>query len=323
MAPVCPRTPQLTLQQLLYFRVAAQLGSFSAAARNLHCTQPAVSDQVRRLEAELGVSLFARAGRGLTLTRAGRVFLDHAQRVTEAAEDARAAVGRGHAAEKRVITIGTFRNAPYYDIARLAEMVHARLPQTRLRMLGQNSYDVARAVYDGELEAGLVVLPVDDSLLDVRALFRDEVLFVSRAPQPTQGPVTITDVVRAPLVLYDATHGFNDPTRRQLADRAQRAGVPVQPLIEVEHVETALQLVGRGFGATIASRAVLAGSQPPAQPWGIGFAEPFYDFFALVTRRGVTVSPSTRALFDLIDEWAPTVAKRLSEARSVRLSPRP
>ena len=99
----------MTLQQLLYFRTAAQLGSFNAAARALHCTQPAVSDQVRRLESELGVSLFARAGRGLTLTSAGRVFLSHAQRVSESADDALASVGRGQAAREQVITMGTFQ----------------------------------------------------------------------------------------------------------------------------------------------------------------------------------------------------------------------
>src|SRR5438270_9499949 len=84
----------LTLQQLLYFRTAAKLGSFNAAARQLHCTQPAVSDQVRRLEQELGISLFARGGSGLTLTTEGRVFLSQAERVTEAADDALESVGR-------------------------------------------------------------------------------------------------------------------------------------------------------------------------------------------------------------------------------------
>ena len=93
----------MTLQQLLYFRAAAELGAFNAAARRLHCTQPAVSDQVRRLESELGVSLFARAGRGLTLTSAGRVFLSHAERVTEAADDALTSVGRRHAAHERAV----------------------------------------------------------------------------------------------------------------------------------------------------------------------------------------------------------------------------
>ena len=301
----------MTLQQLLYFRTAAELGSFNAAARTLHCTQPAVSDQVRRLEGELGVSLFARAGRGLTLTSAGRVFLSHAERVTEAADDALASVGRRHLARERVVTMGTFRNAPYYEIAELATVYCDRNPDARLRMRGQNSYDVARAVQDGELEAGLVVLPVDDSLLEVRSLFRDEVLFVSPDRTLTRAPAGIDALTQSPLILYDISHGFNDPTRRQLAARAQEAGVLLEPRIEVEHVETALQLVGRGLGSTIAARAVLARSSVPDGVSAVGFAEPFFDFFAVVTRRGVRVSPATSALLDLVDGWAESVAARL------------
>ncbi len=99
------------------------------------------------------MSLFARAGRGLTLTSAGRVFLSHAERVTEAADDALASVGRRHAAREQVVTMGTFRNAPYYEIAELATRYCDRHPEARLRLRGQNSYDVARAVQDGELEA--------------------------------------------------------------------------------------------------------------------------------------------------------------------------
>ena len=105
----------MTLQQLVYFRTAAELGSFNAAARQLHCTQPAVSDQVRRLEQELGVSLFARAGRGLTLTSAGRVFLGHAERVTAAADDAIASVGR-RATGEQVLTVGTVTSLIRADV---------------------------------------------------------------------------------------------------------------------------------------------------------------------------------------------------------------
>ena len=301
----------MTLQQLLYFRTAAELGSFNAAARRLHCTQPAVSDQVRRLESELGVSLFARAGRGLTLTSAGRVFLSHAERVTEAADDALVSVGRRHAAQERIVTVGTFRNAPYYEIAALAGRYCERNPDARLRMRGQNSFDVARAVQDGGLEAGLVVLPVDDSLLEVKALFRDEVLLVSGDAGQTQEPASIAHVAESPLILYDVSHGFNDPTRRQLAARAQAAGMVLEPRIEVEHVETALQLVSRGFGHTIAPRAVLARSALSRAVSSVGFAEPFYDFFALITRRGVRISPGTAALLELVDDWARTVAAAL------------
>lgn len=301
----------MTLQQLLYFRTAAELGSFNAAARTLHCTQPAVSDQVRRLERELGVSLFARAGRGLTLTSAGRMFLGHAERVTGAADDALGSVGRGRRTRDRVVTVGTFRNAPYYEIAELAVRFHAANPDTRLRLMGQNSADVATAVRGGDLEAGIVVLPVDDRVLEVRSLFRDEVLLVSADPERRRTPITIARLADAPLILYDTSHGFDDPTRRQLAARAQEAGVAIVPRIEVEHVETALQLVARGVGDTIAARAVTRAAHVPANVAGVAFAEPFHDFFALVTRRGAQVSPGTQALLDLVDDWARAVVGRL------------
>jgi DNA-binding transcriptional LysR family regulator len=302
----------LTFQQLLYFRTAAELGSFNAAARRLHCTQPAVSDQVRRLEQELGVSLFARGGRGLTLTSAGRVFLGHAERVTQAADDALASVGRRHAAREHVVTLGTFRNAPYYEIAVLAERFLVHHPEARLRMRGQNSFDVARAVQHGELEAGLVVLPVDDSRLQVTPLFRDEVLFISSDPSLTRTPVSIEQLTQSPLILYDITYGFDDPTRRQLAGRAQEAGTLLEPRIEVEHVETALQLVASGLGSTIAARSVLARCQYAQEVTAVGFREPFHDSFALVTRRGIRVSPGTTALVEMIDDWARTVAVGLN-----------
>jgi DNA-binding transcriptional LysR family regulator len=301
----------LTLQQLTYFRTAARLGSFNAAARALHCTQPAVSEQVRQLERELGVALFARGGRGLTLTSAGRAFLGHAERVGEAAEDALTSVGRRSRRRQRLVTLGTFRNAPYYDIAGLAARFCAAHPDRRLQLPGQNSADVATAVRTGELEAGLVVLPVDDRVLDVQPLFRDEVLVISADADRTRVPMSIERLAEGELVLYDASHGFDDPTRRQLAARAQEAGLALAPRVEVEHVETAFQLVGLGIGDTIAARAVTRRAGLPAGVSAVSLAEPIHDSFALVTRRGAQLSPGTRALVELVADWAESVAAQL------------
>ena len=301
----------MTLQQLIYFRVAARAGSFNAAARALHCTQPAVSEQVRRLEGELGVSLFTRAGNGLTLTQAGHTFLSHAEHVTTAAEEAAASVGRRREQRRRELTVGTFRNAPYYDIAELCEQFCLAHPDGILRMRGQNSVDVARAVQAGELEAGVVVLPVDDSQLEVRNLFRDEVLYVSADAELTRRPVDVDDLAASALILYDISHGFEDPTRRQLARRSQEAGVVLEPRLEVEHVETALQLVTRGLGSSIVARSVLDRTPAARGLHTVSFAETFYDFFALITRRGVRLSPGMGEFVEMIDGWAAGVSARL------------
>ena len=79
----------MTLQQLEYFLAALDAGSFSAAAEELRLAQPSLSEQVRKLEAELGVALFTRVGRGLVLTHAGHELRPHAERALEDVEAAR------------------------------------------------------------------------------------------------------------------------------------------------------------------------------------------------------------------------------------------
>jgi DNA-binding transcriptional LysR family regulator len=210
-----------------------------------------------------------------------------------------------------VLSVGTFRNAPYYDIAALVEVYRSQHPDARVQMRGQNSFDVARAVYGQEVEIGLVVLPIDDALLEVHPLFRDEVVLVSPVDAARDEAVRIEELAELPLVLYDATYGFDDPTRRQLAARAQEAGILLEPIVEVEHVETALQLVARGMGSTVAASSVVRASADPQAVSSVGFSEPFYDSFAVVTRRGVRLSPAAQALMDLISPWAAGVSSRL------------
>lgn len=305
----------LTFQQLVYFVTTAEHGSFNAASRALHCSQPAVSDQVRKLEAELGVELFRREGRGLLPTAAGRTFREHAERVLAAADDAAGSVGRGSFRREQVVTMGIFRNAPYYLVADLAAAFQAENPEVRLRLPGQNSAEVAEAVRGGELEAGLVVLPVADDGLDVRPLFRDEVLAVTADPGRAGTPMTVERFAAAPLALYDTRFGFDDPTRRQLAERAQRAGVALDVRYDVEHVETAVQLVARGLSDTMIARALTLTAWFPADLRTTPFADPLYDGFALITRRRATISSGARRLVGVVDAWADRVVERLEGGR--------
>ena len=103
-------------------------------------------------------------------------------------------------------------------------------------------------------------------------------------------------------MLYDAHYGWKDPTRRQIAERAQLAGVRVDPLIELEHVEAALKLAAAGAGDTIASRAVIASPSFPAGLYTAPFDEPLYDTIALVRRRGYPLSRATRELARLAED---------------------
>ncbi|MET8468540.1 LysR family transcriptional regulator [Streptomyces sp. NPDC006422] len=292
----------MTLTQLRAFVEAERLGSFTAAARALDMAQASASELVRRLEAELDAELFVRGSRTLTLTSAGQELLPYAQQSVAAADSGTRAVHSLGSLGGGTATFGVLRNADYYLLSNLVQLFHARYPSVRVRLVGQNSAETAAAVAAGRIEAGLVVLPIDDEELQVTPLLRDEVHYVSASEERTRTPVTIEDFARAPLVLYDAHYGWQDPTRRQLAERAQLAGVRVDPLIELEHVEAALKLAATGVGDTIASRAVV---DSPAFPDGLHtapFAEPLYDTIALVRRRGHPLSRATRELVRIAED---------------------
>lgn len=300
----------MTLQQLRYFLAAARLGSFSAAAQSLHLAQPTLSDQVKRLEAELGAALFARLGRGVTLTEAGHALRPQAEAALAAVERAAASVAEVRELEGGVATFGTFGSAPEYLLPSLAAQFRRRHPNVRLRVLGLNSSEVADAVREGEMEAGLIVLPVDDRGLDVRPVLSDEVLYASADPERTARPVTIRRMAAAPLILYDARWGTDDPTRRQLADRAQRAGVRLEPAIEVEQLAPALELAARGYGDTYVGRAVAAAMRFPSRLHTARFAEPLYDTFAFVSRRDAPLSAAGRALVAIAEERLAAIEHR-------------
>jgi len=104
----------LTLQQLEYFLAAYRHGSFSGAAEEMHLAQPSLSEQVRRLEAELGVQLFARVGRGLRATEAGETLRPHAEGTLAAAEAARESVVAVRELRGGIATFGTWSTARYY-----------------------------------------------------------------------------------------------------------------------------------------------------------------------------------------------------------------
>jgi DNA-binding transcriptional LysR family regulator len=313
----------LTIQQLEYFLAAFEAGSFSQAAERLHLAQPSLSEQVRKLEAELGVALFQRIGRGLVPTEAAAELRPHAEAVLAAVQDARESVVAVRTLRGGTATFGTFGTARYYPASEIVADFRRQYPEVRVRLVGLNSADVAEAVRAGELEAGVVVLPIDDRGLDVRPIMRDELVFASTEPARVRRAMTVTRLARAPLILPDASYGSEDPTRRQLSELAQRAGVSIEPEVEVEDVEAALELAWRGFGDTIVARGMLLALRRrlPARLGWVPFDPPLYDTFAFIARTGARLSPAARELIRFADARFASLAETLRERPPRRRPP--
>lgn len=290
----------MTLAQLKAFLSALELGSFTAAANELDTTQASVSELIARLEEEVGLSLFTRGSRRLVPTTAAEELRIHALDTVTSAQNGVDALRSMASLQGGVSTFGALRNAGYYDLADLVQRFHARYPRVKVRMVGLNSGLVAESIAAGEIECGLVVLPVAEEGLTIKPLFKD-VLYASTKRDPRRGPVSITEMASADLILYDAHTGWKDPTRRQILERAQLEEVHIDPVIEVEHVETAINLVAAGAGDSMISKTITESPNFPKNIRTFRFSEPLYDTIALVQRKGGHLSPATQKFAQLAE----------------------
>lgn len=299
----------VSLQQIRCFSAALELGSFTAAADALGVSQPAVAEQIRKLEQTLGANLFIRAGRGVVPTEAGEAFAEHATRSLRAVEDAAESVGELTALLRGTVALGIFGDPAAWRVEEVMDAFLRRHPDVSVRLVGTNSAAVVERVRRGDLEAGLVLLPIDDHKLDVRPIVRDEVLYVSASSERTRRPVTIEQLVARPLVFYDAESADRDPIRRQLAERAQALGLRLQPKVEVELKDIALRLVAAGIGDTYLPRAYTHAPYYPEDLTTASFSPPLYDTFAIITRPGRRISMGVRELLKDLEAHMHAVAE--------------
>ena len=310
-----PKAELLSLQQVRCFCAALELGSFTAAAAELRVTQPAVAEQIRKLEQLLGTDLFVRAGRGVVPTEAGHAFAEHAAQSLSALEDAAASVGEFTAMRSGEVALGTFSAPSTWRLEDVVAGFVERHPNMTVRFQSRNSSAIAERVRRGELEAGVVLLPIDGDNLDVRPIVRDEVFYVSADPARTRQPATIERLAGTPLIFYDAESADDDPIRRQLAERAQALGIQLRPRVEVELIDIALRLVAAGLGDTYLPSAYTRAPYYPATLTTAPFEPALYDTFAVVTRAGARLSPAVRELLAVLETHMRAVADEFDRSR--------
>jgi DNA-binding transcriptional LysR family regulator len=290
-----------TLHQLRCFVAAYESGSLTGAARTLGYSQPSVSEQVRLLERGLGVRLFRRVGRGLVATEAARALLPHAEQALAAVAQARTAATAVAELASGTIRFGVFGTSRLYLGSELAVDVLQRHPGVRVELVGQNSAEVQTELRSGRMEAAVIAIPVAEGGLEVHPVMRDELVYVSADPERCARPVTPARLAAGPLVLSEASWGNRDSTRAQLLRAVQGVGGALQPRVEVEDVETALEVAASGLADCVTARGVLhrlGDRLSPALGW-VSLRPRLFDEFAVVHRRGTALSPAAALMVEL------------------------
>lgn len=304
----------LSMHQLTCFLATYEHGSLTAAAAELGYAQPSVSEQIRSLEKSLGVQLFRRVGRGVVPTTVAETLRPHAERVLASVDEAQQAVRSVKAFETGTIRFGMFGTARLYAGADLVADVLSRYPGVRVELIGQNSTDVQDDLRRGRIEAAMIAVPsVSSEGFDVSPIARDELVYISADPAHLETPVTAHRLSLASLVMPETTWRADDSTRRVLRQMLHETGRNPQTRIEVEDVETAVELVGMGFADSVIPKGAAVQLLPrlaPGAGW-VSLRPRQYDTFAIVHRSGATLSPAARLMIELATTRIQAIAEPL------------
>jgi DNA-binding transcriptional LysR family regulator len=302
----------MSLHQLRCFLTTYELGSLTAAAEHLGYAQPSISEQIRSLEKSIDAKLFSRVGRGVVPTTVADALRPHAERTLAAAAEAQKAIESVTAMESGTIRFGMFGTARLYAGASLIADVLKRHPGVRVELIGQNSSDVQEQLRRGFIEAAMIAMPqVRSEGMTVTPVATDELVFVSADPEKLTSPITAHRLGQAQLVMPETTWRDEDSTRMLLRKALHEIGVNPQTRIEVEDVETAVELVGMGFADTVipkgAARALLPRLAPKAG-W-VSLRPRQVDTFAIVHRSGATLSKAAELMIELATARIQSVAE--------------
>ncbi len=307
----------LSLHQLRCFLATYEHGSLTAAAEELGYAQPSVSEQVRLLERSVGSPLFRRVGRGVVPTTVAETLRPHAERTLAAADEAMRVARSATALETGTIRFGMFGTARLYASAGLVADVLARHPGVRVELVGQNSSDVLEDLRRGRLEAAMIAVPqISSEGMEVTPVARDELVYVSAHPDRLESPVTAARLSRAELVMPETTWRSVDSTRIVLRRMLHESGRNPQTRIEVEDVETAVELVGLGLADTVIPKGAASQLLPRLAPDAgyVSLRPRQYDSLAIVHRAGASLSPAARLMIEVATRRIQEVAEPLGQA---------
>ncbi|WP_323792699.1 LysR family transcriptional regulator [Nocardioides sp.] len=304
----------LSLHQLTCFLATYEYGSLTRAAEELGYAQPSVSEQIRALEKTLGVQLFRRVGRGVVPTTVADTLRPYAEQVLASVDAARQAVQAVKSFETGTIRFGMFGIARLYAGAGLIADVLARYPGVRVELVGQNSTEVADELRRGRLEAAmLAVSTVSSEGMTVTPVAREELVYISADPARLELPVTAHRLALATLVLSETTYSEVDATRNTLRQMLHETGRNPQTRIEVEDIETAVELVGLGLADSVIPKGAAEQLLPRLAPnagW-VQLRPRQWDTFAIVHRSGAVLSPAAQLMIELATRRIQDIAEPL------------
>jgi len=257
----------MNLRDLQYLVALAETGHFGEAAERCHVSQPTLSAQIKKLEEYLGVQLFERQPRKVSLTEAGRRIVERARHITQEAEDIRELARASRDPLSGKLRIGLIPTIAPYLLPRVAVTLGRKLPKLSLMLYEYQTQPLLQKLRDGELDLAILALPSSTEGLETRSLFAET--FVVAMPRnhrlATRRRLKPADLEGEKILLLEEGHCLRD----QALEVCGTVALSEESDFRATSLETLRQMVAAGLGITLLPR--LAAEGPIAGARGIEF----------------------------------------------------
>ena len=241
----------MELRHLRYFVAVAEEGSLTVAAeRRLHTAQPSLSRQIRDLEHEVGAQLLIRSARGVELTDAGRVFLEHARLALAQVEAAREAARRAAQPAKPTFALGFLTGQEIDWLPEAMRILRNELPNIEVTVSSQYSPDLAQALLRGKLDLAFMRPEAHMPDLGYKVIVKEPLLVAL----PSDHRLTSQDAIALQDIAGETFIGMSDtaPTLRAIIDEyLEQSGLDLQPTHRVDNLAMAMSLIASTRGVAL------------------------------------------------------------------------
>ncbi|MBN3786620.1 LysR substrate-binding domain-containing protein [Burkholderia sp. Ac-20353] len=302
----------MDIRQLRYFVSIVEYGSLGKAAEKLYVAQPSLSQQIARLEDDLGVALLVRSPQGVKPTVAGKALYRHARVVLKQMEQLRQEVCEGAGGESGTVAVGLPTTMTSILAAPLFERVRSRYPGIRLQFVESMSGFINELLANGRLDLAILFRESNTTGITAQPLF-DEVLYLLGEPgggvSPRSRTCSLGALAGVPLVAPSVTNGLRLLLERTFA----REDVPLNIIADIDSLPTLLAIAQSGAACTILPASSIMSRDASSRPKLRRITDPE------IQRPASLCWPSTvpvnsaalavrRTIVELIDEQAATGA---------------
>lgn len=236
----------LNMRHLEIFQQVAHHGGFNRAAAHLHVAQSALSRHVQQLESDLGVTLFERSGRGVQLTPAGQILAQRVEALLRQFRQTRDLLVAEADVPKGELAIGLPPSMQAFG-ARMIDSFTRAHPDVRIAVRMSTSIELREWLLSGDLDIAIFGVLEPETVLESNPFQRDQVYAIGAAGSGlTSGEITMRDFAKLPLILTSRPNSM-----RLLVDQAaQRLGLPLEVVMNIDSIPLTFDLVSRGLGYT-------------------------------------------------------------------------